>query len=87
MINRIFVLFENNTDRTVHIEYYLSKVEIKDYKVMIDGQNFFDETVKNNIRTFKNFKETSTGKKDDNKTTGYLLVTYLNTHISKKTIS
>ena len=31
-INRLFVLsFENEDDRTSHANYYLSKVEIKDY--------------------------------------------------------
>ena len=50
VVNIIFVLsFENNTDRTVHIGYYLPKVEVKDYNVMIDGQTFFDKPVKNNL--------------------------------------
>ena len=31
--------------------YTLSKIEIKDYNVMIDGKNFFDIPIKNNIRT------------------------------------
>ena len=42
-VNRLFVLsFENENDRTSHSTYYLPKVEIKDYNVMIDGKNFFD---------------------------------------------
>ena len=46
-VNRIFVLsFENATDRIVHTKYFLPTVEIKDYNVMIDGQNFFDQPVK-----------------------------------------
>ena len=41
-INRLFVLsFENEDDRTSHSTYYLPKVEIKDYNVMIDGKNVF----------------------------------------------
>ena len=40
-VNRLFVLsFENEDDRTSHSTYYLPKVEIKDYNVMIDGKNF-----------------------------------------------
>ena len=36
----IFVLsFENEDDRISHLEYYLPKVEIKNYNVMIDGKN------------------------------------------------
>ena len=34
--------------------YYLPKVEIKDYKLMIDGTNFFHQPVKNDIRTQNN---------------------------------
>ena len=46
-VNRLFVLsFENENDRTSHSTYYLPKVEIKDYNVMIDGKNFFDQPVK-----------------------------------------
>ena len=41
-VNRLLVLlFENNENRTVHRKYYLPILERKDYKVMIDGQNFF----------------------------------------------
>ena len=39
--------FENRTDRTVHTRYYISKVEIKDYNIMKDGRNFFDQPIKN----------------------------------------
>ena len=42
-VNRLFVLwFENTTDRTAHTKHHLPTVEIKYYKVMIDGQKFFD---------------------------------------------
>ena len=42
-VNRLFVLsFENENVRTSHSTYYLPKVEINDYNVMIDGKNFFD---------------------------------------------
>ena len=46
-VNILFVLlFRNTTDRTVHTKYYLPTVEIKDYYVMINGQNFFAQPVK-----------------------------------------
>ena len=42
-VNRIFfLLFENEDDKKAHTGYYLSKVEIKDCSVMIDGKNIFD---------------------------------------------
>ena len=61
-ISRLFVLlFENVVDRKVHTEYYLRKVEIKDYSVMIDGKNFFDQLVKNEVRTYDNIRKIWTG--------------------------
>ena len=46
-VNRLFVLaFENDAQRTSNKRYYLPNVEIKDYNVMIDGKNFFDQPVK-----------------------------------------
>ena len=43
-VNRLFVFsFENENGRSSHSAYYLPKVGIKDYSVMIDGRNFFDQ--------------------------------------------
>ena len=51
-VNRLFVLsFENENDRTSHSTYYLPKVEIKDYNVMIDGRNFFDQPINSMSKT------------------------------------
>ena len=52
--------------------YYLLAVEIKNYNVIIDGRNFFDQAVKNNIRIYDNIRKVTTGQGDDY-TTGYLL--------------
>ena len=53
--NRLFVLaFENDTQRTSHSGYYLPNVEIKDYNVMINGEHFFDQPVKDNKVTYEN---------------------------------
>ena len=41
-INRIFVLaFENDDDRISDDEYYLPTVEIKNYNIVVNGENFF----------------------------------------------
>ena len=39
---------------------------------MINGKNFFDQAVKNNLRTYDNIRKIATGK-DDDYITGYLL--------------
>ena len=71
--NRLFVLsFENVNDRTSHPTYYLPKVEINDYNVMIDGRNFLDQPINSMNKTFENIGKITTGKGDDY-TTGCLL--------------
>ena len=46
-VDRLLVLaFENDAQRTVHSGYYLPNVEIKNYNVMINGENFFDQPIK-----------------------------------------
>ena len=72
-INRLFVLaFENDNDRISDDEYYLPIVEIKDYNIVINGENFFDHPIKNNKITYDNIRKVATGKGDDY-TTGCLL--------------
>ena len=72
-VNRLSVLaFENDDYRTRHERYYLPTVEIKDYNIMINGENFFDQPINNNKVTFENIRKIATGQGDDY-TTGCLL--------------
>ena len=44
-VNRLFVSsFENEEDRTSFSKYYVPKVKIKDFNVLIDAKSFFDVT-------------------------------------------
>ena len=52
--------------------YYLPKLKIKDYNVMIDGRNFFDKPIKNMNKTYESIRTIATGRGDDY-TTGCLL--------------
>ena len=45
--------FENEDDRTWHSTYCLPKVEIKDYNVMINGRNLFDQPVDSMSQTYE----------------------------------
>ena len=72
-VKRLFVLaFENDNDRTSSDEYYLPTVEIKDYNIMINGENLFDQPIKNNKITYDNIRKIAIGQGDDY-TTGCLL--------------
>ena len=70
-VNKLFVLsFENKEDRTVHTKCYLPTAETKYYNAMIDEQNFFDQPVKNNLRTYDNIQKIAFDQGDDY-TTGW----------------
>ena len=47
-VNRLFILtFENDTQRISHSGYFLPNVEIKNCNIVINGENFFDQPIKN----------------------------------------
>ena len=85
-VNRRFVLaFENDTQRTSAKGCYLPNAEIKDYNIMINGENFFDQPIKNDKVAYENIGKIAIGQGDDY-TTGCLL-DYPNFKDSYKMIS
>ena len=62
-VNRLFVLSfpkNNNTDsRYSYSNYYVPKVEIKDFNALIDGKSFFDLPVKNEEEAYEKIIEMS----------------------------
>ena len=64
--------FEDDNGQESLKEYYLPIVEIKDYNVMINGRNFFDQPIKNDLKTYDNTRKIATCQ-GDNYTTGWLL--------------
>ena len=63
---------KNDAQRTNIKRCYISNVQIKDYNVVIDGKNFFDQPVQNDKVTYENIRKIATGQ-GDNYTTGCLL--------------
>ena len=79
-------MFENEDDRKVHTGYYIPKVKIKDCNVMIDKKNYFEQSVKSNMRTSDNIRKIKRGQREDY-TTGCLLdYNYFKKHYAKMTI-
>ena len=59
-VNRQFVLsFANENDRNSFPKYYVPKVEIKDFNVLIDGKPFFEFPVKNQEEAYEQIIEIS----------------------------
>ena len=70
-VNRLFVLtFDNEYDRTSFSKYYVPKVEIKDFNVLIDGKPFFEIPVKNKEEAYEAIIEMT---KNNDYRTGNLL--------------
>ena len=72
-VNRLFVLaFENDNHKISTRRYNLPTVEIKDYNIMINGENFFNQPIKNNKVIYENIRKIAIGQGDDY-TSGCLL--------------
>ena len=72
-VNRPLVLaFENETQRASAKGYYLPNVELKDYNIMINGENFFDQPIKDNKVKYENTRKIATAQGGDY-TTSWLL--------------
>ena len=53
--NRLFIFsFKDEDVRESRRQYYPPTVGIKYYYVMIDGRNFFDQFIKNDLKTYHN---------------------------------
>ena len=57
--------FKDYDGQESHQQYYLPIVEIKDYNVMIDGRNVFDQPTKNDLKMYGNIRKIVTCQGDD----------------------
>ena len=69
-MDRLFVLnFENERGRTSFSKYYVTKVKIKDFNVLIDGKSFSKIPIKNKEEAYESVIEMN---KNNDYTTGNL---------------
>ena len=78
-VNRLFVLaFDNtnnganNVERDRDRKYFLARVNITNYNLLIDGRNFNDQSINDQIKKYYEVRKVMTGKGDDY-STGSLL--------------
>ena len=70
-----YFIAENGNDEAGiknNIKYFLPRGEIKNYNVLIDGRNFYDQPINDIIKQYDEVRKVSTGYGDDY-TTGCLL--------------
>ena len=58
--------------REANQKYYLPRIDLKKYNVIIDGRNFYDNPIENNSEKYRALKKVMIGKEEDY-TTGSLL--------------
>ena len=75
-VNRLFVTAYNsaNGQRTINGQrkYYLPRIDLNKYNVIIDGRNFYDNPIESDIEKYRELKKLMIGKGEDY-TTGSLL--------------
>ena len=75
-VNRLFVTAYNRVDgqpnRDDQRKYYLPRIDLNEYNVIIDGRNFYDNPIESDIEKYRELKKVMIGKGEDY-TTGSLL--------------
>ena len=75
-VNRLFVMAynreANQPTRDGRRKYYLPRIDLNKYNVIIDRRNFYDNPIKSDIEKYRELKKVMTGKGEDY-TTGSLL--------------
>ena len=65
-------LVANRVIRHGYRKYFVPRVSITSYNVLIDGRNFYDQPINDSIRKYDEIRKIAT-RKGDNCATGYLL--------------
>ena len=75
-VNRLFVLafanVGNDLERNGYRKYFMPRIIITNYNVLIDGRNFYDQPINSQIRQYDEIRKIAIGK-GDNYATGCLL--------------
>ena len=75
-VNRLFVMAYNRANgqptRNGQQKYYLPRIDLEKFNVIIDGRNFYDNPIESNIEKYRELKKVMIGKGEDY-TTGSLL--------------
>ena len=83
-VNRLFLMAYNRAagqaTRNGQRKYYLPRIDLKKYNVIIDGRNFYDNPIENDIEKYRELKKVMIGKGEDYTTGSLLDYNYFNKH-------
>ena len=83
-VNRLFVMAYNRANgqptRNGRRKYYLTRIYLEKYNVIIDGRNFYDNPIESDIEKYRELKNVMTGKGEDYTTGSLLDFNYFDKH-------
>ena len=83
-VNRLFVMAYNRANgqltRNGQRKYYLPKINLEKYNVIIDGRNFYDNPTESDIEKYRELTKVMIGKGEDNTTGSLFDVNYFDKH-------
>ena len=82
--NRLFVMAYNRANgqptRNGRRKYYLPRIDLEKYNVIIDGRNFYDNPIESDIEKYRELKKVMIGKGEDYTTGSLLDFNYFDKH-------
>ena len=79
-VNRLFVMAYNRANdqptRNGQQKYYLPRIDLEKYNVIIDGRNFYDNPIESDIEKYRELKKVMIGKGEDYTTRSLLNFNY-----------
>ena len=83
-VNRLFVMAYSRANgqptRNGQQKYYLPRIDLEKYNVIIDGGNFYDNPIESDIEKYRELTKVMIGKGEDNTTGSLLDFHYFNKH-------
>ena len=83
-VNRLFVTVYNRANgqptRNGQRKYYLPRIDLEKYNVIIDGRNFYDNPIESVIEKYRELKKVMIGKGEDYTTGSWLDFNYFDKH-------
>ena len=66
-VNRLFVIAYNRANdqptRNGQRKYYLPRIDLEKYNVIIDGRNFYDNSIERDIEKYRELKKSNDWKR------------------------
>ena len=83
-VNRLFVMAYNRANgqptRNGQRKYYLPRIDLEKYNVIIDGRNFYDNPIESDIEKYRELKKVMIGKGEGYTTGSLLYFNYFDKH-------